>query len=372
MLLDTVRAAGTGLLVAGLMMLPACGDDAKQASPSGGGGSGGGGSHDDGGPSGDGSGASPDGQGGASEGGSIEAGPRCIRMPCPVVLASGVATSTAIAVDGTYVYWTDLGKEERVHRVPKGGGATSLIGGWQYDVPDDGIVTDGKNVYWTLTGAIMKVSVDNTNLVTLFDNVVQPEKMAVDATSVYWVEPAGGLVQQIPIDGVKDGGAALTLFTRQNLDDEPVALAVDSSSVYFAVQGGFSGGAIMKVPIGGGTPVTLAALTDKPLDLAIDGTNIYFSTLLNEAIMKLPLDGGTPAMLAKGSGQRIAVDASYVYWTDIVANLLMRAPLAGGAPEALAGGRGMAIALDATNLYWIDYGVQSPDVPGGFVVSLAK
>jgi hypothetical protein len=87
----------------------------------------------------------------------------------------------------------------------------------------------------------------------------------------------------------------------------------------------------MKVPLDGGTAVTLASGQDGPRRLALDSTSAYWTnsgagvaTNGDDAVMKVPLGGGTPVMLASRPystlGPReafgIAVDATSVYWSS--------------------------------------------------------
>ena len=72
-------------------------------------------------------------------------------------------------------------------------------------------------------------------------------------------------------------------------------------------------------------------------------------------VMKAPLDGGRPATLAKvtGPGFGIAVDATHVYWVTV--NAVMRVALAGGSEETLAATGGSGIAIDETSVYFTDH-----------------
>ena len=66
----------------------------------------------------------------------------------------------------------------------------------------------------------------------------------------------------------------------------------------------------------GGAPTTLAA-SGWPYGIAVDGTHVYWTECSAYTVMKVPLGGGTPVTLASNQAEvwAIAVDATNVYWT---------------------------------------------------------
>jgi hypothetical protein len=152
------------------------------------------------------------------------------------------------------------------------------------------------------------------------------------------------------VGGTKVGCRA-TLYSGK----EVTAIAIDSAWVYLSV--GFT---VIKVPIGGGPPVTLTSATQGNLNpIVVNATGVYGLNYSDGYVVTVPLDGGAPITLATGQNYpvAIAVDATNVYWASEGNNAVMKVPLMGGTPITLASGQTDpgAIAADATNVYWTTY-----------------
>ena len=104
--------------------------------------------------------------------------------------------------------------------------------------------------------------------------------------------------------------------------ENPVALAVDATSVYWTNHGSgqfTSDGSVMSVPIAGGTPVTLAPGRVAPGGIAVDASNVYWTEYGGNgkalgAVMAVPLAGGNPTSLvpARTDPGSLVVDATNV------------------------------------------------------------
>jgi hypothetical protein len=154
-------------------------------------------------------------------------------------------------------------------------------------------------------------------------------------------------------------------------------LAADATSLYWSDQGG--GARILKLPLAGGTPSTIATGGDKPSCVTVDDSGVYYTD--SGALMKVPIAGGPAVPLASGQdfvkGAHIVAAGGYVYWiTDVYGNVdayngknaIVRVPNQGGAVEIVLanvvnfpGG----LAVDSSNVYWSDYA-------GTFAVPLAN
>ena len=67
------------------------------------------------------------------------------------------------------------------------------------------------------------------------------------------------------------------------------SVAVDATSVYWTNAGTMgSDGAVLKVPIGGGPPVTLASGQYVPQGIALDGANVYWTDYASSRVRKTP------------------------------------------------------------------------------------
>ncbi len=290
----------------------------------------------------------------------------CSAGTCSDTLVSGQNDPTALAGDGTNLYFVDP-IAGTIMSVGTGGGApVALATGQTYPLA---IGIKEATVYWAnggtsennfTDGALMKVARTGGAPILLASGQSGIEAIALDETSVYWAN-AGTLANNYTDGSImkvaQDGGAAITLASGQTA---PVAIAVDGTTVYWANEGS-SGpgtladdGAIMALPLNGGTPVTLASAQPGPGTIAVDAASVYWTT--TGSVAKVPLGGGNPIILATEQSQpfAIALDGANVYWTNWYAGSVAKVPLGGGDPVTLAAGQNHAlgIVVDGANVFW--------------------
>jgi hypothetical protein len=208
-----------------------------------------------------------------------------------------------------------------------------------------------------------------------------PSGLVVDATNAYWIDlgiyhPSGGgpkvlgsfagaEVMKCAKSGC--GNRPTVLATGDwRFDGTPAAIAVDESSVYWAVSGN-----VFRCAIAGcnGTPTPIWTGQDVTFGIAVDSMNVYFTTEWDIQVMTCPKSGcaGSPTLLWSALQQvpqdfpeGIAVDDSSAYWT-IGGGLIMKCANGGcgNAPATFWSGvpgstqaETTAIAMDQTRVYW--------------------
>ncbi len=202
----------------------------------------------------------------------------CPRTGCADA-GSTIATGdvTAIAAADGFIYFTQAtsASSPGVARVPVSGGPVTALS------PDDsawGLVLAGGNIIYA-TGSFGLPSIQ--------------------------------MVKSVPIDG----GAPTNLYSPP--DNAGVnSLVADSANVYLAV----NDGNIVRVPLGGGAPTTIATGQEDNVWLAIDPEYLYWgaNSIEGTIIRKMALGGGPVVDLGTAPlpANGVAVDATYVYFTS--------------------------------------------------------
>jgi hypothetical protein len=151
---------------------------------------------------------------------------------------------------------------------------------------------------------------------------------------------------------------------------EPIAIAVDSSSLYWTdLANGPGTGWISRAPLpvhgAAAGSVTHIATNLSPVNLgrtlAVNATNAYVVTSVvsnSGRVEQVPLAGGIATPLSStGNAVSVAADATGVYWVDATLGKVLKVAtgtttivtLASG--QAIPNGEG-GVAVDATGVYW--------------------
>jgi hypothetical protein len=120
-------------------------------------------------------------------------------------------------------------------------------------------------------------------------------------------------------------------------------IAIDSSGVYFASDGG-----IYRASVNGGH---VQQIGSGNCCVALDSSGIYWAT--GDTIQGVGRDNGTPAAIVPAPGVRyLLVDRGTLYWLDETG--AYSAEVDGGKPTLLGpAGGSSSLALDARNVYWV-------------------
>jgi hypothetical protein len=234
----------------------------------------------------------------------------------PEIFASGQPDPKHLALDDTYVYWTDGGSgptagDAGIMKAPLAGGPPVRIA--RAGFPID-IAVNRQYVFWTDYDlhTINRAALDGSGPVALSSTGDQPMVLSIDAANVYWLSGGthgghDGAIMQAPIEG----GPAVTLAQDQA---EPASLAVDGQSVYWVNAGD---GLVQRVPIGGGTNEVLRHMT-RPNAIAVDDTSYYVGEVLPGMIVSYPKAGGTGDVRSatESHPNQIVLDSKNIYWVN--------------------------------------------------------
>ena len=181
----------------------------------------------------------------------------------------------------------------------------------------------------------------------------QAKFLAIDGSNAYWTS-YHGTVKRVPLSG----GSAVTLASGF---DETEGIAVDTSYIYFTANSRYAGvaGKLYRVGLGGGTPTQLAKAPfgDSTRGrIFLTGGNLYWSTLPG-TLYVTPTGGyvwprtSEDAQFVVGnapqSGRTYAFNGSYFYWKDEAQGQLRSAGTNGSEAvlaTGVASGGGLVVA----------------------------
>lgn len=307
--------------------------------------------------------------GGSTTGEGPPADPGC---PECIVLVDELVSGRGLAVDETYVYFTDE-SQGTISRIMKNGGDGGVIVEGQ-DAPY-GVAVGAEHVYWTNlanSGAVMRAPKEGGRA-ELVATATRPRTVVVDETHVYWgtfeADDGGVYRRVVGLDGPAEQLA--------NMLGGISALVLGDGQLYWTAHAELAGGFITDptdLPIGGvfsapldGTadpfdPTVLADNQAQPWGIARTPSGQLLwangdgeaAGYLPDTIMTLSA-GGPPAALDSDSTAPwgIAADASFAFWTDN--ERVMAFPLDGETAIQLAEQQNGArsIAVDEDDVFWI-------------------
>lgn len=186
----------------------------------------------------------------------------------------------AFALNDSYVYWTD--GSSQVQRVAESGGPVQTIAPGQSK--PYGLAVDATFVYWSnqLGGAILRAPKDGSGTAQVLATATQPGDIAIYQGNLYWIDQ-GPNVWTVPTAGV-DGGSGTMAAASVTSSPGNVTLIAGASDLY-----------VLNTIKGGGTPESQGLYsvfrgllqsfdaTEDPGDpgVAVDATSVYFNWGIN-------------------------------------------------------------------------------------------
>lgn len=258
--------------------------------------------------------------------GDVAAFPAC-GGDAEVVDAAGAGV---VAVVGDHVYWSALGTGAALLKTrPVAGGAVSTVAELPA-VEIRGLAGDGEKLYVTTVDGssddtrVQSVSLVGGAVVTLASDTAGPKfhHLVVRGGVVYFT--AGDyFAQEASLRSVPAAGGAVS--TLVSLSGLLTGLAADTTTLYYTSKGELgSPGAVWKLPLGGGTPTSLAESDREPNGIAVDDSHVYWGERYGR-VRRTSIAGGLSYPISTVDGaDAVAVDANNVFWADTSGYLLRR------------------------------------------------
>jgi hypothetical protein len=271
---------------------------------------------------------------------------KCSKCGCakPTELVSNLELPAAIAVDDTYVYWTDS-LEGSLNRIAKAD-PTKPQSMKSLDQPI-GVAVDDTSVYWTeigsTAGSLARAGIWRatktdfgsptrlTAAATLPDNLF-PYAVAVDTTDVYFTTApdiddqspdmpcmaANGTIRRVAKRGNADQ-LSVKLATGQAC---PIGLALSDDALYWVNLGAGTGlaGSVYTRPKSGNAATKLADNQGRPTSIAFYGGRIAWSSPAQQSLLTCTAPACTdtaPLARTQANPSGVSADDSGFYWVDL-------------------------------------------------------
>jgi len=209
---------------------------------------------------------------GGGDGGSVK-----------TIASQSVIAPVDVAVEGTNVYFTDQ-SADKVQVCPSTGCASTppVIASSQGGA--NGIAADTATLYWaaTINNTISDIALPgDAGTPKVIQTNAGAAWIAVNSGYVYWATYNSGAVFRC---SASNCGNTLSLLASQQTGATG-QLATDGVNAYWTIGG--ASGSVMKCAVGGcnGTPTVLASSLSYPVGLAVDSTSVYVA--LDTKVIKL-------------------------------------------------------------------------------------
>ena len=229
---------------------------------------------------------------------------------------------TRIAADDTHVYFLNHGGPlVRRASVPMGGvDVVSMVD--QGMAGFGGLAVGADHVYFAMntTGGIWRAAKDLSDQggAQLVADVAGPHDVALDDTTVYWVDTGQQRISSLAFDQIGTGEAPAIVYTGSELR----ALTIDATHVYFS-----DGSSIVRAVKDGQDQgiETLATAQGLIWSVAVDWTHVYWTSETNDELARVQLTGGEVEVLAETSTPwGLALGCHAAFWAENGTQTLQR------------------------------------------------
>lgn len=271
-----------------------------------------------------------------------------------VVVATGQEYAYRLAATEKAVYWTRTdGSVLRAYE----GNAPEVIAAGQ-DSPGD-IAVNGTHVYWANVGGgtIARASLDGTGAEVVLSGLTQPWSIAVSDTSLAWAENVTG---NVFLASLGSGAVPIAVATTPGA----WGITMDATNVYWTT---WFDGSVYAAPIAGGAAAVLSSGAVSPEALSVSGDRLFFGTASDAGVFSVLTTGGATTTLVSEGGFGVAADDKHVYFGEYDGRIA-RVPLGGGEVSVLGIGPGTVsdIALTSKSVYW------TPAATDSLILKVAK
>ncbi len=238
------------------------------------------------------------------------------------VLARDQDKPFGIQVHAGYVYWTTLAGDT-ISRIAVTGGKAEILARDQ-NLPS-ALAIDGKRglVLW-----LTEVTDDDDRVASVplaggetsvLAHVAGATGLATDGDYFYVASNGGGYVMQVPLP---------TGEGRLLVDNEVVGydLALGTRHAWLSVEESGVGDSLVRVPLAGGPPETMARRLDAVFSLALAGDQIWWSTRETGCVYRIRVPSGWPELMASAQTQprALTADATHMYWANAGKGTIVR------------------------------------------------
>jgi hypothetical protein len=278
--------------------------------------------------------------------------PLDMHIASPTALGPAQTLTNCLAVDGSFVYWSD--GTPAVMKVPIAGGTPAVViaGGDKNGC----VAVDGSGVYYFEADKLMKAALSGGGAAPLAtgQHAVKGAPLVAAGGFVYWITDVYGNVDAYngknAIVRVSTSGGAVQIVSAL-VDGNPGGLAVDDTNVYYSDQMGVFARALA-------APATATSFGQSALHdnaFAVGAGHLAMSEIVSIGsgdVAVFRTDGMARVLVSPSLAQPLAVDDRGVYIND--AGALERLALDGSGPTPLATQPPRAVALAGAMIFFTD------------------